>query len=112
MDGLEKFRSTPNSPPSGRDLLDTAAGDLTLQAVLFKALHGFSKQSKGMLMLYNLQAAAFHLSFMLKGYTMNDKLVSLFRLEHESSIYQSCLQAVPTIPDSCDAFYNAWVTIC
>jgi hypothetical protein len=64
--------------------MGTGAEDLTLQALLFKALHGFSKQNKGMLMLYNLQAAAFHLSFMLKGYTMNDKLVSLFRLDHES----------------------------
>jgi len=49
--------------------------DLTLQVVLFKAMHDLTKQSKGTLMLYNLQVATFHLSFMLKGYMSNDKLV-------------------------------------
>jgi hypothetical protein len=54
-----------------------SADDLTLQAVLFKALHSFTKQAKGSVVLFNLQAAAFCLSFMLKGSTANDRLVSI-----------------------------------
>jgi hypothetical protein len=77
MNELERFRTTAPLPTPSRDLVTTGLEDLTLQAVLFKALHGLSKQSKGTLMLYNLQAAAFHLSFMLKGYTTSDKLVSI-----------------------------------
>ena len=81
MGGLDWFL-TPTQPPASAstDLVTTGFDDYTLQAILFRALHGFSKQSKGSNMLYNLQAAAFHLSFMLKGHTANDKLVSLSNL--------------------------------
>ena len=78
MNGLEQFLA-PTQPPisTSMDLVTTNFNDYTLQAMLFRALHGFSKQAKGSNMLYNLQAAAFHLSFMLKGHTANEKLVSL-----------------------------------
>lgn len=58
------------------DMVTSNVEDHTLQAVLFKALHGFTKQSRAANMFFNLQAAAFCLSFMLKGCTVNDKLVS------------------------------------
>lgn len=105
MNELEMFRTTTPLPTPSRDLVTTGAEDLTLQAMLFKALHGLSKQTKGTLMLYNLQTAAFHLSFMLKGYTTSDKMVSLafWGKNH----YWSSPQAVPNIPDSCEAFYDA-----
>jgi len=78
MNGLERFFA-PTQPPisTSTDLVATNFDDYTLQVMLFRALHGFSKQAKGSNMLYNLQAAAFHLSFMLKGHTANEKLVSL-----------------------------------
>jgi len=107
MDGLERFLA-PAQLPAGTstDLFAADSDDFTLQAALFKALHGFSKQAKGSNMLYNLQAAAFHLSVMLKGFTTSDKLVSLFSLS-ETSYLDGC-QAVPNIPDS-SALYNLCV---
>ena len=77
MGGLEWF-PTPTQPPASAsmDLVATGFDDYTLQAMLFRALHGFSKQAKRSNMLHNLQVAAFHLSFMLKGHTANNKLVS------------------------------------
>jgi hypothetical protein len=76
MDELEKFRSRSPTADGPFNVSTADAKDLTLQAVLFKALHGFTKQTKGSNMLYNLQAAAFCLSFMLQGCTANDRLVS------------------------------------
>jgi hypothetical protein len=80
LNELERFRTAAPVPDSSCELVSARTKEVSLQAVLFKALYGFSKQSKGMNMLYNLQAAAFHLSFMLKGYIANEKLVSLFLL--------------------------------
>jgi uncharacterized protein YbcC (UPF0753/DUF2309 family) len=108
MNELERFRTAP-FPSATRELVTTGSQDLSLQAILFKALYGFSKQTKGMNMLYNLQAAAFHLSFMLKGYTVNDKLVNLLSFLLKFT-YFDYPQAIPNIPDSYDALYNAWVS--
>ena len=74
MDELERFRTVSDAH---LNLGTTGVNDLTLQAVLFKALHGFTRKTRGSNMLFNLQAAAFCLSFMLKGCTANDKLVSI-----------------------------------
>jgi hypothetical protein len=90
LDELERFRSTTRSSlvDTDMELGPSTTHDLSLQAVLFKALHGFTKQSRGSNMLFNLQAAAFHLSFMLKGCTASDKLVSIhlfqkdYRMKH------------------------------
>ena len=76
MDELEKFRSRSPTADGPFNVATTDAKDLTLQAVLFKALHGLTKQTKGSNMLFNLQAAAFCFSFMLRGCTANDRLVN------------------------------------
>ena len=55
-----------------------ADDDVTLQAVLFKALYGLKNQSKASNMLFNLQAVAFCISFMLKGCVANAELVRGF----------------------------------
>ena len=108
LEGLERFLTSP--PPAAGTSMDLVAADthdFTLQAVLFKALHGFRKQARGSNMLYNLQAAAFHLSFMLRGHTANEKLVSLFSLSEV--LYLDSRQAIPNVPDSWDDLDNACV---
>jgi hypothetical protein len=77
MDDLRRLQEAPPPTAVRRDLTPVGTVDFTLQAILFKALYRFQKQTKGIIMLYNFQCAAFHLSFMLKGYTTNDKLVCL-----------------------------------
>jgi hypothetical protein len=76
MNDLERFRQRAPLNPS-QEIVETNTNDLSLQALLYKALHGLTKQSKGTAMLHNLQTAAFHLSFMLRGFKMSDKLVSI-----------------------------------
>lgn len=104
MNDLERFRTTSPLPAIGHELFGTGTNskDVTLQVVLFKALMGYSKQSKSMNMLYNLQAAAFHLSFMLKGYTANEKLVSILWFREEYIL--TGIQEIPNIPDTFDSF--------
>jgi hypothetical protein len=86
------------------DLVTTDDDDLTLHVSLLKDLHAFMRQAKGSNLLFNLQAAAFGLSFMLKGYTVNDKLVSFCPPSNTPVLNPH--QAVPNIPDSPDTVYN------
>lgn len=76
MHDLEKFRQKTGFTPC-QSMVTENVNDVSLQAMLYKALHGLHKKSKGMIMLQNLQTAAFHLSFMLRGFQTSDRLVCI-----------------------------------
>jgi hypothetical protein len=65
--------------------------DLSLQSKLFHDLYTISEHKKGTKMLFNIQLAALHLSFMLKGFKENPEL-DLVRYSELFFVYAQSLR--------------------
>lgn len=66
VDKLGALQTSSFVPPSLAKALDPT--DLSLLSKLFQDLYAISEQSKGTRVLFNVQLAALHISFMLKGF--------------------------------------------
>jgi hypothetical protein len=79
MDALATLEQGASGSPSSAIEGPLSSGGLTLECRLFKDLHGLSQQHSWTKLLFNVQLAAIHLFFLLKGNKQSSKLVCIER---------------------------------
>ena len=77
MDALATLQQGASGSPSSAIEGPLSSGGSTLECRLFKDLYGLSEQHSGTKLLFNVQLAAIHLFFLLKGNKQSSKLVCI-----------------------------------